>query len=189
MTTAKAAFIFFALLNTGILSSQDLDKKRSKLEVSTLAEEDILKKRLSEAKALLMDGREDAAESRIEKEMLSATQTADWHLEKAADFLRVAISAQLAGDTKTTASAVRRTLAQLDKAEALSKDDVTALAGIAELRGFIRERLLGTNEEALSEYKKVLVLKPDSASARLRLKNLDDKSAVSTSLDANSVAK
>lgn len=173
MHSVKGSLIVFALVGMGQLSSQTIINNDDNKEITSSKAEDAVTKRLSDTKALLMADREDDAESRIEQGAPGQSQSAEWFQSKAADFLRVALSAQLAGDTKMVAKAVRHTLAQLDKAEALSKDDPETLAGIAELRGFIQERLLGTSTEAANQYKVALALKPDSDSARRKVSLLD----------------
>ena len=140
-----------------------------------------VKNRLSETRALLEQGREEDAEKRIAQDARSRPQSADWYQEKAADFLRVAFSAKESGDTQTAQRAARLTLVQLDKAEKLSSADTAVLAAISELHGVIRERLLGTTGEAVSEYKKALELKADSPSVRQKLRQLDKPSATETS--------
>ena len=130
-------------------------------------------KRLAEARSFIEKGQDEAADARIARDASSKPQSADWHQEKAADLLRIAFSAQESGNTKTAQRAARLVLAQLDKAEALSKDNNEVLANISELRGVIRERLLGNTEEAVNEYKKALSLNPDSPSSRQKLRQLN----------------
>ncbi|MFA6960549.1 MAG: hypothetical protein WC205_07360 [Opitutaceae bacterium] len=139
--------------------------------------EKAIRKRLAETRTLLEQGHDEAAESRLAKDANSRPQTAEWFQEKAADFLRIAFSAQESGDKKTAQKAARRVLALLDKAEALSANDADTLASISEVRGYIREHLLGNTEEAIQEYKKALAHKADSPSARQKLNQLEKPSA------------
>jgi tetratricopeptide (TPR) repeat protein len=189
MNKAKALLIFKSLIIAIIFNAQLQAEDKIEIDLTASKEENAIKKKISQTRDLLIQGREDDAESRIEQDALSTPQTADWYQEKAATYLNIAISAQLGGDTKTVKQAVRRTLAELDKAEVLAKDDATTLAGIFELRGFIRERLLGTSEEAIEHYKKAVALKPDSASARQKLRQLDAAADSTTAVSATPAAK
>lgn len=132
-----------------------------------------IKTRLAETRALLEQDREEAAESRLDRDARSERNSMEWHQGKAADFLRIAFSAKEAGDSPTAQRAARLALVQLDKIERLSSADTATLASISELRGVIRERLLGDTSEAAREYKKALLQKPDSRSARQKLGLLD----------------
>lgn len=122
---------------------------------------------------LLEKGKEEAADVRVARDSKSRRNSAEWHEEKAMDLLRVAFAAQESGDMKTAQTAAKLTLVQLDKLERLSKDDSARLASIHELRGTIRERLVGDSDMAAGEYKKALERKPDSTSARQKLRQVD----------------
>jgi tetratricopeptide (TPR) repeat protein len=173
MSLTKAILIFSLQLFMSIFNAQLKAEDKITTESLPSNEESSIKTRLIQTRDLLIQGREDDAENRVEQDARSTPQTADWYQEKAATYLNIAVSAQVSGDFKTLKQAVRRTLAELDKAEDLAKDDSATLAGIAELRGFIRERLLGTTTEAVEHYKKAAALKPDSTSARQKLRQLD----------------
>jgi hypothetical protein len=134
--------------------------------------ETAIKIRLTETRRLLEQDKDDAADTRIAAGAQSKPQSAEWHQEKAMDFLRIAFSAQEMGDARLAQKAARRALAQLDKAQVLSAGDLETMSSISELRGIIRERLLGTTEEAVTEYKKALERKADSTSARQKLNQL-----------------
>ena len=147
----------------------------------TLVAEAAVKTRLAETRALLAQDREEAAESRLARDSLNLPQTSEWHQEKTADFLRIAFSAKESGDVRLAQQAARLALVHLGKAESLSVGNADALSGIAELRGVICERLLGTTEDAILEYKKALERKADSPSASQKLRQLEKSPASGTS--------
>lgn len=131
------------------------------------------KQKMEESRTLLKAGKEDDVETSFAQEAQSKPQSLDWHQEMATNLLRVAFSAQEAGDTASAQKAARRALAHLDKVESLAKDDVAILANITELRGVIAERLLGSTEDAVREYKKSLEIKGDSPSVRAKLRQMN----------------
>lgn len=164
--STKATLIAIALNFHLQIYAQQVVQNLDTVEQSAKKQEDEVRLRISDAKAFLMTGRDDDAETRVGQGIESNQQTSETYQSKAADFLRVASSAQLGGDVKTVEKAVRHALRNLEKAEALSQGDPANLAGIAELRGYIKERLIGSSSEALIEYKAALAIKPDSESAR-----------------------
>jgi hypothetical protein len=130
------------------------------------------KQKLEDSRALLKAGREDAVEANLAKDAQSQPQSLDWHQEMAANLLRVAFSAQEAGDTATAKKAARRALAHYVKVETLANGDAAILANVAELRGVIAERILGSTEDAVREYRKSLKLKDDSPSVREKMRQV-----------------
>jgi hypothetical protein len=142
-----------------------------------LTAEAAIKTRLGETRALLAQDREEAAETRLTKDSPEGSKTADWFQEKAADYLRIAFSAQESGDARLAQKAARQALRHLGKAEALSAGNADALSGISELRGVIYERLLGTTEEAFREYRKSHRNKTDDAAGRQNTRSSEPSSA------------
>jgi len=130
------------------------------------------KQNLEDSRNLLKADRGDSLEANLAKDAQSQPKSLDWHQEMAANLLRVAFSAQEAGDTATAKKAARRALAHYDKVETLANGDAAILANVAELRGVIAERLLGTTEDAAREYKKSLKLKDDSPSVREKMRQV-----------------
>jgi hypothetical protein len=144
------------------------------------AEAPSLRQKLSDSRDLLKADRGDALEANLAKDAHSKPKSVEWHQEMAANLLRVAFSAQEAGDTASAQKAARRALAQLDRVEALAQGDAKTLASVSELRGVIAERLLGTTADAVTEYKKALVRDPNSPSARHKLRQTDSSENAAT---------
>ena len=138
--------------------------------------EALIKTRLAEARALLEQGKDEAAEARLGQDSTRRAKSVEGFQEKAADFLRIAFSAKEAGDIQTAQKAAKHALVQLENAEKVATND-NSLAEISEFRGVIFERLLGDTTQAVREYKKALERKPDASSARQKLRRIDTEAS------------
>lgn len=170
----RAPFIVIVLgasvLSQGVYAEPAVTPLAAAPAQADAAQPKTFKQKMEESRSLLRAGKEDDVEARFAQDAQSKPQSLDWHQEMAANLLRVAFSAQEAGDTATAQKAARRALVQYAKVEKLANGDAAILANVAELRGVIAERLLGTTVDAAREYNKSLELKGDSPSVRQKLR-------------------
>lgn len=185
---AAVGLVLATILGGGFWVSAFAETHTGGAKIASKTQEEAIKERLAEARALIEQGLEEDAEKRIAKDTHSLPQSAEWYQETAADLLRIALSAHECGDTGTAQRAARLTLVQLGRAEELSQTNPEALAGIFELRGFVRERLLGTTADAALEYKKALKHDAGATSAKQKLRVLEKSPTDATQLFESSAS-
>ena len=124
---------------------------------------------LNEGGALFKGGAaDDQAEAKLQEINTATPNSAQWHIESAMNLLRVAFACKESNDQATAQRVAARVLIQLEKAEKLFAGDAASLSSVYEIRGVVRERLLGNTTQALECYREAVRQKPDNASAKRR---------------------
>ena len=122
---------------------------------------------LNDSQTLFKAGSADeAAESNLQGICTTPPNSAQWHMECAMNLLRVAFACKENHDDKTAQRVARRVLSHLDRAEKLFAGDADSLSTVHEIRGVVREQLLGDSNQALQSYQAAIHEKPDNPSAR-----------------------
>lgn len=111
---------------------------------------------------------DDQAEARLQELSTATPNSAQWHMECAMNLLRVAFACKESNDSATAQRVAERVLIQLEKAEKLFAGDAASLSSVYEVRGVVRERLLGNTNQALECYREAVKQKPDNTSAKRR---------------------
>ena len=133
---------------------------------------------LNEGQSLFKKGdADDQAEAKLQEINTAKPNTAPWHMQCAMNLLRVAFACKESNNQATAQRIAGRVLIELDKAEKLLTGDSDALSSVYEIRGVVRERLLGNTNQALECYREAAKQKPDNASVKLRLKRFPQEEA------------
>jgi len=88
------------------------------------------------------------------------------------NLLRVAFACKENNDEKTAQRVAKRVLIHLDQAEKLFAGDEASISSVYEIRGAVREQLLGDTTQAVENYRAALKHKPDNTSAKQRVQLL-----------------
>jgi tetratricopeptide (TPR) repeat protein len=143
-------------------STGSTDKK-----LSRVPEEEL--NRRSAALAALRSGREADAKAQLEQLTVSTAGNPAKSFTLATDFLRLAFKARSMGDPVAADRAAKLAWDQLAVAEKEFGKAPHRMAMIQSVRATLLEEFLGTEDEALGYYQKVIELEPTNMGAREKL--------------------
>ena len=170
-----AALLIVCIVSAVGIKAQDdgkaQDANKAPAGVAELAQS------LGESRRLFAAGRGDEGEAALEGLNRKAKNSGESQLEMAMNLLRVAFDCRESGDIKTAQLVAQRALDRLDRAEAKLGDQSKVVSSINEIRGVIRERLLGNTLQAMALYRESLRKNPDNESVKGKLKQLQGDSA------------
>ncbi len=106
---------------------------------------------MSQSLAHIKEAHVGAAETQISAINVSPRNTAEWHLENATNFLRLAFTAKEEGDQAAAQRAATRALRHINLASKLAGGDPATLKRISGLRVVLSERFLSNSTEAAKE--------------------------------------
>ena len=132
-----------------------------------------IQKTLNGSKELFKGGTsDDQAEANLQTLNTATVNSGQWHMEAAMNLLRVAFSCKESNDLKTAQRVALRVLVHLALAEKLFAGDSNSLSSVYEIRGVVREQLVGDTNQALQNYQSAVKLNPDNESANRRVQML-----------------
>jgi len=132
-----------------------------------------IQRTLNDSKSLFRDGSsDDQAETKLQAISTATANSGQWHMEAAMNLLRVAFSCKESNDLKTAQRVALRVLVHLALAEKLFAGDSNSLSSVYEIRGVVREQLVGDTNQALQNYQSSVKLNPDNDSANRRVQLL-----------------
>jgi tetratricopeptide (TPR) repeat protein len=168
MTRLLLTALLASLVFTGIASAQSHDSDND-------AKSQKSKKTLTDSAALFQAGDFDKAEKAVQANNRSDPKSAEWYLETARTFIRMAFQYQSKGDELLAAAASEIAQDNLEKAKKKvnSATPPAVVAAINENLGMVYERLIGDTAKAADSYQAADEAFPDSKSARKKLDKLN----------------